>query len=143
VVEFQSRIELPGGAWAELRDPYTVTERERRPLKRAFLALSRVGTADEKPGDVVVETPLAPMQGGSASPADDLGDFDAKLDAMEDFESAAAAFFITAWSFDSEPSADALLDIPAAAYAALEKACGERLEVLFPNLAQQGNTETP
>jgi hypothetical protein len=128
------KIELPGGEWAELRDPYTVTERERRPLKRAFLALSQAGSTNEAPGEVAVNTPVPPQLGGGASAS--LADLDAKMTAMEDFEAQAAAFFVTSWSFPTAPSADALLDLPAAAYAAIDEAVSDRLGVLFPQLAK-------
>lgn len=141
--EFESKVELPGGNWVELRDPYNVTERERKPLKRAFIAMGKAGQAAEKPGDAAVTTPLPPQLGGRNFEPD--VDLDLRLDAMEDFESKIMVFFVEAWSFDSEPSEDALLDIPATAYIAIDEAVGERMGVLFPELAKktEENPTTP
>lgn len=37
------KIDLPGGAWAQLRDPDTITERQRRPIKAAMIAAGSSG----------------------------------------------------------------------------------------------------
>lgn len=128
------RVDLPGGQWAELRDPLEVSERERRPLKQAQFGLSRDRRKGEKPGDEAVTTPVAPQLGGPTKSAPSLSDEDFRV--YQGFTDQLIAFFVASWSFDPAPSEDTLLDLPAAAYTALEKAVQPRVDVLFPEIAE-------
>lgn len=132
--DFAPRVELPGGEWVELRDPRRVTERERRPLKRRFVALAQAG---EPGASATVATPLAPQLGGGKHSVADVA---AKFSALEEFTTEMAMFFITAWSYGSEATEDSLLDLPADVYDAIDTAVSERLRVLFPQMARRGPT---
>lgn len=133
-----THIELPGGHWAELRDPMETSERERRPLKARFLELSRTGTVAAHPvGAVAVTGALHPMAGGgpstAAAPAPQVS-VDEELDLIETFEHEAIAFFVVAWDFPFEPSPDALYDLPVPCFTALSTAVTPLLSTMFPGL---------
>lgn len=138
-VDFPKRVELPRGNWVELRDPYEVSERERRPLKRFFLAKGK--SKDERGGDVIA-TPRAPQLGGV--PVEDE-DTDEKLEMLESYERELMLFFATSWSFTQEITHGGLQDLPGYAYAAIDNAVGPRIEILFPNLSKKDpeNPTTP
>lgn len=138
-----TRVELPGGNWAELRDPMEVTEKERRPLKRAYAELAKELSkrAAERQGPATAAiTPVPPQLGGtgpsSRSPLDDV-DVDVLLDAGDVFERQAVVFCVTSWGGPrldgKEITPDGLDDIPAPVYTALSVAVAPIVEVLFPN----------
>lgn len=129
------RIELPAGHWAEIRDPMEVTERQKRPLKALRISLGKAFAA--KPSTEPVPTPDPSNPATAPKSAADLMSVDELLDATEAFEYNSAAFFIESWDFDFPPTADSVQDIPGPVYAELDKAIGQRLIVLFPDMEQK------
>lgn len=108
------RIDLPGGAWAELRDPDVVTERQRKPL---VTAIGRVTKAE--------------------------GMEDAGFSAIFDAQDATIMVMVEAWSFDAPVVADSLLDLPAKTVDALRTACQPYQKDLMPDFSVDPDPESP
>lgn len=108
------KIDLPGGAWAQLRDPDTVTERQRKPF---IHAVGRVSKADE-------------MSDGG-------------LSALVDVQDALVLAMVESWSFDAPVSADGLLDLPHKAATALRLACTPFQPELMPDFGPTPDPESP
>lgn len=102
------RIELPGGAWADIRDPEELSERHRRPVKN--LASASVATIARLEGISAGEDMAA------------LGITEEEADRLTRLQDATIVAVVAAWSYDLPVTADALLDLPGAAYDALAAA---------------------
>ena len=109
-----ARIELPAGAWAELRDPDVVTERQRRPVVTAL------GRASKYEG----------MEDGGMAALVNVAD--AVLMAM-----------VEAWSFAAPITMDGLDDLPAKTVTALRKACEPFQKELLPDFGPTPDPATP
>lgn len=99
-----TRIELPGGQWAEVIDASEVTERKR----------SRIRTS----GAAYAEASGAEAQG----------------DAVFAFRARTALAFLSAWSFPAPPSEDAIADLPWQTAEALLDATDALRPALFPDM---------
>ena len=119
------KVSLPDGAWAVLRDPDQVTERQRRPLVRlqrralakAAPQLQGVDLEELTPAEVLER--LAPMLASE--------DFDA----LEEIDDHVIAVLVESWSFDFPVSADTSLDVPSKARVALVEECRKLLPRLL------------
>jgi hypothetical protein len=132
------KIALPDGGWALLRDPQNITERQRRPLNRlqARVAGSAVGALIAHKAtmtDVEFEEESRKILGSE--------DF-ALLDELND---ALIGVLVDSWSYDSEPSADAALDLPGPVYEALKNECAKHVTALAPQFTpvDAENPESP
>lgn len=106
-------IDLPGGASAEFRDPQSLTEGQRRPVRRKMLELSDTAksAAVATNGDIKAATEMA-----KTMTADDL-------DIMQDVADLVTVALVTSWTFGVEPPTVAdLLNLPGPAYDALTSA---------------------
>lgn len=112
-----NKVSLPDGAWAMLRDPDEVTERQRRPLVR----LQRRALAKAAPQLAGVDldklTPAEALEKLAPMLASD--DFDA----LEEIDDLVIEVLVDSWSFTFDVSADASLDLPSKARAALIDEC--------------------
>ena len=108
-----ARIELPAGAWAELRDPDVVTERGRKPLVTAL--------------------------DGATKAVDD----GAVVTTMIDVQTACVVVMVEAWSFDLPIEADSLLDLPAKTVDALRKECAKYQDELMPDFGPTPDKASP
>lgn len=109
-----TRIDLPGGAWAELRDPDVVTERQRKPL------ITAMGRASKYEG------------------MDDSG-----FGAILDVQDATILVMVAAWSFEAPVSAEGLLDLTGKTVDALRKACQPFQTDLMPDFSPTPDPESP
>lgn len=106
-----SRVDLPSGAWIELRDPGDITERQRRTV-------------------MLVMSELSPQAKQSlASANDEASAIDAYGETSRDdseilfrMNDALAIVMIVGWSFDFPPLAESLPDIPGRDYKAVLEA---------------------
>lgn len=108
------RLELPGGGWAQLRDPEAVTERQRKPFVTALGRASKYEQMDD---------------GG--------------LGAMIDVQDALVVALVDSWSYEAPVSADALLDLPHKAVTALRVACLAHQSELMPDFGPTPDPATP
>ena len=114
------RIELPGNDWAELRDPATLTERQRRPVRAAVMAMSTGAMAASIDAAEATTADQAIAVAQAVTPAD--------LAVMVEVNDLVAVAMIEAWSFGEPPtSADALLDLPGGTYDLLVAAVAEHM----------------
>lgn len=128
-----TRHDIPGG-WVELEDPKKVTQRKRRPVREAMVAMLRSGKAmtelgglgDIDPNQLTSEqaTQVAEM----AVSADLLGVADEITEAL-------IVALVDVWSFGDEVTVDALVDIPGDAYDALAALVAPMMGDLFPDFA--------
>lgn len=107
------KIDVPGG-WAKLRDPDTVTERQRKPFMKA------VGRA------------------GNLQAADDGG-----ISLLVEVQDALVLAMVEEWSFDAPITADGLEDLPHKAITALRVACQEFREELLPDFGPTPDPQSP
>jgi len=137
-----TKIDLPGGHWAELKDPMDVTERDRRPLKESLVKLGQAQRTPPQPvgaasalGAINPFAPPAP----EPIPAMEVAE---RLDLIEAYERLCMSFFIVSWDFDFPVSDDALLDLPSPVYNALEKATAPFLKEVIPSQESDDGTPT-
>lgn len=116
------RIELPDGAWAELRSPRTVPERLRRPVTKMMFAISN-NQEIQNTDDNVVNPELV----GIYSELNDL----------------MIVARVVAWSFDLPISVDGVLDLPGDAYEILQEKAVENVLDMIPNFGQSTDPESP
>ena len=109
-----TRIDLPAGAWAELRDPDAVTERQRKPFVAAL------GRATKYEG------------------MDDGG-----LSSMMDVQDALVMAMVEGWSFTLPVNADSLLDLPHKTVTALRTACTPFQAELMPDFGPTPDPDSP
>lgn len=106
------RVELSADGWAELRDPATLTNGQRRPLMKASAEL---GVTQDEDGTANVD--------------------DVPAEKLLELGDVMLTAFISAWSFGPLPSEDpaALDNIPAHDYDRLQFAAGELMPQLVWN----------
>ena len=110
-----TRLDLPGGAWAELRDPDAVTERQRKPF---IGALGRAAKAE--------------------------GAEDGGLSAMIDVQDTLVMAMVVSWSFElTVGAADSLLDLPHKTVSALRTACMKFQSELLPDFGVNPDPASP
>ena len=109
-----TRLDLPGGAWAELRDPEAVTERQRKPF---IGALGRAAKAE--------------------------GSEDGGLTAMIEVQDTLVMAMISSWSFELPIAADSLLDLPHKTVSALRTACTKFQAELLPDFGVDPDPASP
>jgi len=137
------KVDLPGGHWAEVRDPMDITVDEVRPLKEKLVELGRARKGASSPvGSVAASGSINPMAGFAAPPVEEspVGE---QLDQIEGFEHAAMAFFIVSWDFDFAPSAETLRKLPIPVYNALDAAVAPYLGEVFPQFKKDDSPTTP
>lgn len=126
-----NRIELPGG-WADLRPVADITERMRRPIKRAstkltsfpsFMSAVREGQAATKDGrEMTMDEQLAI--------AANMGD---AFDVLEEVQDLLVVAAVMGWSWEVPITQDGVLDLPTPALDALRKAVSPYQKALNPN----------
>lgn len=118
-----SRVELPGGEWAELRDPRKVSERLRRPILAAQADLRRFGV----PGD---------MESTGAG-------FGAAMTAYGELNDLMVVALVSAWSLESPVSLESVLDLPGDVYDALRQAVAPFTTDLLPDFGPTVAADSP
>ena len=139
------RIDLPNDQWAELRDPQAVTERQRRPIARA---LRGVRPEIQERSRAAAELPDLDDGKPGAEKQDALQRLqflmtNEEADAYQTAGDAAAVALIASWSFESEPSMDSLLDLPARSLDILRRAVAPLVNDLFLDTGPSPNRPAP
>ena len=143
-----SRIELPDGEWAEIRDPKKVPERLRRPAKaasyeiyqssrKALEGTASTATPEAPPSDAWGAPPVVEM------PSAEETALTIDLDQIEASVDAGIVALVSSWSFGDTVSLDALLDLPGDAYDALQAAITPLIGEMFQSLEPSTDPETP
>jgi len=115
------RIELPDGAWAELRSPRSVPERLRRPVTKIMFEISQQQTENINNDFVDPEMVMVYSE-------------------LNDLLIVAR---VAAWSYDLPISKDSVLDLPGDAYEILQAKAAESLTEMIPNFGQSSDQESP
>ena len=134
-----NKISLPDGAWAVLRDPEDVTERQRRPLIRLQRRTIMKAAGQLAGLDLEKMTPGQALE--KLAPA--LSDED--FDALEDIDDLVIVTLVDSWSFDLPVSVDGALDMPSKARAKLLEECRPLLSRLLGETSDEDvlNPESP
>jgi hypothetical protein len=129
------KLELPDGAWAQIRDKKTVTERQDRLISRALTKMlvpsgklranvvAKVGDeiADAEDGQLTQDQIQA--RGEARMEMYALLN-DQELDDLEGYDAAVTAVMTFAWSFVGTPiTPDSVLALPRDTFKVLAKAC--------------------
>jgi hypothetical protein len=120
-----TKIALPDGGWANLRDPKAVTERLRRPVTRLAAGLHASGALKGIDGEngegLTVEA----------------------LDGMSDLNDAICLALVDSWSYDLPVTADGLLDLPGAVYDSLREQASKFTTALLPDFTPTTDGDSP
>jgi hypothetical protein len=144
------RIDLPNGAWAELRRPEDVTERQRRPLTKAMRGVRpeivdrgrEIASMDDGPDG----KPTPDKQAAQQQLQYDMTNEEA--DCYQLAGDLAAVALVESWSFtvNGEPiplTLDGLLDLPARSLDALRLVVGPLVNDLFLDAEVNKATASP
>lgn len=118
------RVELPGGAWLEVRDASTVTERHRREMKLAMIGLSDAARE-------VLERDGLDEDARKAAFASAANRGDVRL--MFEVNDVLAELSVTAWSFDGPCTRESVLNLPSEMYEAVLAAVAPLAMVMLGN----------
>ncbi len=136
------RVNLPSGGWADIRDVADVTERQRRPIKRAQSKLGANGeflaavkAAQDLKGD---ETELTPAE--QSEIAAGLG---SAFDDLEELNDLLVAALVAGWSYGDVVTADACQDIPGRDLDALREAVTPYMAQLMPGFEPSPDPDSP
>lgn len=131
-----SRLELPSGGHAELRDPKLVPERLRRPVMRTYVTFLAL-FVDEVDGDgrPITDKLGRPVKSPPTTPE--------ALDVASELNDVLALALIGSWSFDTPPSLEALQDLPGADYDAVRAAVSPLLQAVLPDFGPSGDQDSP
>ncbi|MFE8944497.1 hypothetical protein [Streptomyces sp. NPDC007856] len=138
------RHQLPGGAWADLRDASEVSERLRRPVRAIQMKLAQnpafagvVKDAQDKgvkQMDDIDESDALKM-------AQDMGDEAFAL--MDDLNDRLILSRVAGWSFDFPVTLDTLQDLPGPAYDKLKEVCADGALDNGPDFSPSTEAESP
>lgn len=157
--EFE-KVDLPSGGWAVLRDPETITQRQRRPLDRLQM---RVGfdsdvqallrwqlrvrrefeTAQKDAADRGVEFDVESFEPSSTAPVRQDVLTDDQLDLLGSLVETATVMLIESWSHEQPVTVDGLEDLPPKDYTALVEAAGKYRDQLMPSFDVDPAPESP
>lgn len=139
-----TRHQLPGGAWADLRDPAEVPERLRRPVRAIQMRLAK----DPAFSSVVQDATAKGVQ--QASDIDDsqavammtaMGDEAAGL--LDELNDRLIVSRVVGWSFEAPVGMDGLLDLPGPVYDQLRELCAEGALQSGPDFSPSTDPESP
>lgn len=121
-----TRHPLPGGGWADLRDPADVPERLRRPVRAIQMRLAK----DPAFGQVIADTQDKGVKGlADIDEAEAVGIVSAlgdnSMTLMDDLNDRLVISRVIGWSYGDEVTVDALLDLPSAVYDKLRELCAD------------------
>lgn len=121
-----TRHQLPGGGWADLRDPAEVPERLRRPVRALQTRLAK---------DPAFAQVITDARGNGVEALQDIDEAQAvqmvsaigddSMTLLDDLNDRLVLSRVAGWSYEGEVSAEALLDLPGAVYDRLRELCAE------------------
>jgi len=131
------RIELPNGAWANLRTPSAVPERLRRPVTKAMFAIAS-GSAGK--ALVEVQQDLSDQE-KAAQVAQSLNPD--TLDMYSNLNDLLIVARVSEWSFELPITIDGVLDLPSNAYEILQEVTAKDITEMMPNFTTSDNKDSP
>jgi hypothetical protein len=146
------REELPGGNFAELRDPATVSERHRRPVARAMARLSEDAWVMLQRKDAAVQRAkeagdaedwVRHLTTSEGEPIKALKFSEADVDTLNEANDLAIVALVASWSFPTDITLDNVLDLPNPAYDRLREVVGELTLQMFPNFRPDPSEGSP
>ena len=154
------RVEFPSGAHAIMRDPETITERLRRPVRRVQMRIgfdsdlqaliryqawvAREALAAEKAAaDAGTEFNADEFIPSMPSPVKQQNLTDDQLDLLSNLTDAVTVALVESWSFDFPVSMDALQDLPDGDYRKLLDAASKHRDALLPSFDVDPDPESP
>lgn len=139
-----TRHQLPGGAWADLRDPAEVPERLRRPVRRIQMLLAKdpafsgvVQAAKDKGIQAMEDV----TEDQAVAMAADMGE-DA-IDRMDQLNDLLVISRVAGWSYEAPVSMEALQDLPGAVYDRLRELCADGAMESGPDFSPSTDPESP
>ncbi|MCH0555817.1 hypothetical protein [Streptomyces sp. MUM 16J] len=121
-----TRHQLPGGGWADLRDPADVPERLRRPVRALQMRLARdpafgrvVADATDKGVQALADIDEAQAVQMVAAIGDD------SMGLMDDLNDRLVISRVAGWSYGDTVSVDSLLDLSSLVYDKLRELCAD------------------
>ena len=108
------KIDLPGDAWAHLRDPDAVTEKQRKPMLTAIGRVAKMENADD---------------GGMAV-----------VFAVQD---TLVMALVESWSFETPVTLEGFEDLPFKVVDALRAACEPLRDALMPTFGPSRDADSP
>jgi len=131
------RIELPDGAWANLRKPSAVPERLRRPVTKAMFVVAS-GTAGKALMDV--DQDLS-NEAKAAQVAQSLNPD--TLDLYSNLNDLLIVARVSEWSYDLPITLDGVLDLPSNAYEVLQEVTAQDILEMMPNFTASADNDSP
>jgi len=131
------RIELPNGAWANLRTPSAVPERLRRPVTKAMFVVAS-GTAGKALMDVdqdLSDEAKAAQVAQSLNPD--------TLDLYSNLNDLLIVARVSEWSYDLPITLDGVLDLPSNAYEVLQEVTAQGILEMMPNFTASADKDSP
>lgn len=123
------RITLSNGGWADIKAPTAVSERNRRPVEKALLAIAQSNAMKDLESTTVAEI----------ASTIDSDSFD-KFTVLNDLLIVAR---VSAWSFDLPITLDNILDLPGEDYKTLQEATAEGITEMMPNFSASDEPDSP
>ena len=123
------RITLSNGGWADIKAPTAVSERNRRPVEKALLAIAQSSAMKD------LESPTV----ADVAATIDSASFD-RFAALNDLLIIAR---VSAWSFDFPVNLDNVLDLPGEDYKTLQEATAEGITEMMPNFSASDEPNSP
>ena len=110
------KVSLPNDQWAVIVEREAITERQNRAILRAIMQTSGTAALLQTQGFVDADPNTYHVYNALSSE---------EKDAMNEVQTVLIENLVSSWSFESEVSEDACLDLPSATYEALASACLE------------------
>jgi hypothetical protein len=131
------RIELPNGAWANLRTPSAVPERLRRPVTKAMfvIASGSAGKALLEVKEDLTDEEKAAQVAQSLNPD--------TLDLYSSLNDLLIVARVSEWSFELPITLDGVLDLPSSAYEILQEVTAKGITEMMPNFATSDDKDSP
>lgn len=123
------RITLSNGGWADIKAPTAVSERNRRPVEKALIAIYQSGAMKD------LENPTV----GEVAATLDADSFD-QFTTLNDLLIVAR---VSAWSFEMPITMDNILDLPSDDYKVLQEATAKDIDQMMPNFSTSDEPNSP
>jgi hypothetical protein len=123
------RITLSNGGWADIKAPAAVSERNRRPVEKALLAIGQSKAMQDLESATV---------GSIASTLDS-----ASFDQFAELNDLLIMARLEAWSIEKPITLDNVLDLPGEDYKALQEATAQGITEMMPNFSASDDPNSP
>lgn len=132
-----SRLDLPGGAWADIRDPKKITRNGRKPVRQTLMALSRYRTEllewalavkSQETATTSGIIGMQPIDPEAEKKFEGYSPDDHEMDLLEATQEALTVALVSSWSFDLPITTDSLNEIPSDAADLLIEHCDQFID---------------